>query len=76
MNIYNYLLIVSKKISLFIGILIYTSKVLKTNRAFKLKFSHPPVAHLGALLPPAISSAPVYHTIITDKETNTKRITG
>ena len=75
MNIYNYLINVSKKISLFIGILIYTSKVLKTNRAFKLKFSHPPVAYLEALLP-AISSAPVYHTIITDKETNTKRITG
>jgi len=56
-----------KQISLFIGILIYTSKVLKTNKTFKLKLSHPPVAHLGALLP-AIPSAPVYNTIITDKE--------
>jgi len=46
-----------KQISLFIGILIYTSKVLKTNRTFKLKLSHPPAAHLGALLP-VISSAP------------------
>jgi len=55
-----------KKISLFIGILIYTSKVLKTNRAFKLKLSHPPAAHFGALLP-AISPTPVYNTIITDK---------
>jgi len=61
-----------KKIFLFIGILIYTSKVLKTNRAFKLKLSHPLVAHLGALLS-AISSAPVYKTIITDKETNTNK---
>jgi len=61
-----------KKISLFIEILIYTSKVLKTNRAFKLKFSHHPAAYLGALLP-AVSSAPVYNTIITDKETNTKK---
>jgi len=61
-----------KILSPFIGILIYTSKVLKTNRAFKLKLSHPPVAHLGALLP-AISSAPVYNTIITYKETNTNK---
>jgi len=61
-----------KKISLFIGILIYTSKVLKTNRAFKLKFSHPLAAHLGALLH-AISSALVYNTIFTDKETNTNK---
>jgi len=57
MNIYNYLIIISKKISFFIGILIYTSKVLKTNRAFELKFSHPPAAHLGAQshLPPCTS---------------------
>jgi len=61
-----------KQIFLFIGILIYTSKVLKINIAFKLKLSHPPAAHLGALLP-VISYAPVYNTIITDKETNTNK---
>ena len=41
-------------------ILIYTSKVLKTNRVFKLKQLHPPAAHLGVLLP-AISYVPVEH---------------
>jgi len=49
-----------KQISLFIGILIYTSKVLKANIAFKLKLSHPPAVHLGVLLP-TISSALVYN---------------
>jgi len=63
-----------KKISLFIEILIYTSKVLKTNRAFKLKLSHPTTTHLGVLLL-AISFVPVYNTIITIKkqaQTNNK----
>jgi len=72
MNIYNYLIIVFKKISLFIWILIYTSKVLKTNKTFKLKLSHPLATHLGTLLP-AISYALVYNTIITNKETNTNK---
>jgi len=61
-----------KKISLFIGILIYTSKVLKHKQSIQIKTITPPAAHLGALLP-AISYAPVYNIIIIDKETNTNK---
>jgi len=66
MNIYNYLIIVSKK-----NIPLHRD-FKKTNREFKLILSHPPTAHLGALLP-AISFVPVDNMIITEKKTNTNK---